>query len=196
MGQNQSVNNLQQLLDCIAEAAQEKQVTLDAIMDMVGRRSFGTLLLVAGLLILAPIVGDIPGVPTIIGLFVFLIAIQMLLGSEHFWLPKWLLNRSISSEKLLKALDLLHKPVRYIDRLIKPRLQNFVNGAAKYAIALVCITIALCMPVMEVVPFSANAAGLVLLAFGLGLIARDGLLALFSFVITGLTFTILAFNIF
>ena len=40
---------------------------------------------------------------------------------------------------------------------------------------------------MEVVPFSANGAGIVLTIFGLSLIARDGLLALIAFVLTGIT---------
>ena len=43
------------------------------------------------------------------------------------------------------------------------------------------------MPPMEFVPFSANAAGAVLLAFGLALIARDGVFALVAYVITALT---------
>lgn len=196
MGKYQKAYNLEQLLHCIAEATEKKQVTLDAIMDLVGRRSFGPLLLVSGLFILAPIIGDIPGMPTVIGVFVFLIAIQLLFVREHFWLPKWLLDRSISSDNLLKALGLLHKPAKFIDRLIKPRLGFFVNGYAKYAIALVSLLIALAMPIMEVVPFSANAAGLALLAFGLALIAQDGLLALISFAITMLTAGFLAFNIF
>jgi hypothetical protein len=47
---------------------------------------------------------------------------------------------------------------------------------------------------MEVVPFSANLAGIILIAFGLALIAGDGLLALIGMVVTvgTLVFTIRA----
>lgn len=55
---------------------------------MIGRRSFGPLLLMAGLIILAPVVGDIPGVPSIMGVFIVLVSVQLLIGQEHFWLPK------------------------------------------------------------------------------------------------------------
>jgi len=41
---------------------------------------------------------------------------------------------------------------------------------------------------MEVVPFSASGAGLALSAFGLGLMARDGLLVLAAYVWTSATF--------
>jgi hypothetical protein len=168
---------------------------LDDILDMVGRRSFGPLLLLAGLLTLAPIIGDIPGVPTVIGVFVFLIAAQLLLGREHFWLPDWLLCRSISGDKLLKGLGYMYTPARFIDRFLKPRLFLLANGYAKYTIALTSVGIALCMPVMEVVPFSANAAGIVLVGFGLSMIARDGLLALLSFILTVATFGLVVYGL-
>lgn len=199
MGKDQQLTNLEQLFDCIGDAAAQKideKVSIDTIMDMIGRRSFGPLLLVAGLVILAPVIGDIPGVPSIMGMFVFLIAIQLLIGQEHFWLPNWLLERAISSEKLAKAVTWLQKPAHFIDKLIRPRLLIFVNGTAKYMIAVVCILIALMLPFMEVVPFSANAGGLALVAFGLALIAKDGLLSLFSFILTGLTAWLIIANLF
>lgn len=199
MGKDQQLTNLEQLFDCIGDAAAQKpdeKVSIDSIMDMIGRRSFGPLLLLAGLVILAPVIGDIPGVPSIMGMFVFLIAIQLLIGQEHFWLPNWLLERAISSEKLAKAVFWLQKPAHFIDKLIRPRLLIFVNGTAKYMIAVVCILIALMLPFMEVVPFSANAGGLALVAFGLALIAKDGLLSLFSFILTGLTAWLIIANLF
>lgn len=73
---------------------------------------------------------------------------------------------------------------RFVDRLLRPRLTILTQGAGTYAIAALCLGIAATMPVMEMVPFSANAAGLALTVFGLSLVARDGLLALFAFVLT------------
>ncbi|MEQ9394631.1 exopolysaccharide biosynthesis protein [Haliea sp.] len=86
--QGQDFTNLEQMIDQIVSASRSKgQVLVDDIMNMVGRRSFGPLLLMAGLLTLAPIIGDIPGTPTVIGIFVFLLALQLLLGRDYFWLP-------------------------------------------------------------------------------------------------------------
>ncbi|HEX3034413.1 MAG TPA: exopolysaccharide biosynthesis protein [Thermodesulfobacteriota bacterium] len=73
------------------------------ILKLVGRRSFGPLLLVAGLVTLLPIICDIPGVPTIMGIFVLLIAGQLLFRREHLWLPCWMLNRSVPRDKLRKS---------------------------------------------------------------------------------------------
>lgn len=199
MSKEQPVTDLEELFDCIGDAAAQnphEKVSIDSIMDMIGRRSFGPLLLLAGLIILAPVIGDIPGVPSIMGMFIFLVAIQLLIGQEHFWLPNWLLQRAVPVDKLIKAVEWLRKPAHYIDKLIRPRLPLFVNGIAKYLIAVVCILIALMLPFMEVIPFSANVGGLALVAFGLALIARDGLLALFSFILTGLTVWLIIANLF
>lgn len=188
MADEPDLRSLEQLLDLIGEAAEGKNdVSLDEILDVVGRRSFGPLLLVAGLITLAPIVGDIPGVPTLMALLVLLVAGEVLFRHEHFWLPSWLLNRSVAKDKLVKVLSWMRRPARFIDRLLRPRLTFFTRQAGVIVIALVCVLIAFAMPLMEVVPFSANAAGLVLTAFGLALIAQDGILALLAFSVTALT---------
>lgn len=171
--------DLEEVLDSIDQAAEDGDtVSFGDVFRAVGRRSFGPLLLLAGLIILAPIIGDIPGVPTAMAIVVLLVAGQMLLGREHFWLPKWLLDRSMAADKVNKATGWLRKPARFVDRFLRPRLTPFVHGAGEHAIAVVAVAIALFTPVMEVVPLSANLAGAVLTAFGLALIARDGLVAL------------------
>ncbi len=62
-------------------------------------------------------------------------------------------------------------------------------------IAIACIVIGIAMPAMEIVPFSANGAGAALTAFGLSLIANDGLLALLAFLFTAATFILAAFGV-
>jgi hypothetical protein len=179
------ITNLEQLLERIEAAAERHDsVSLGDVLAMIGERSFGPLLLLAGLITLAPVIGDIPGVPTLIGLFLFLIAVQLLFGRSHFWLPRWLRARSLGREKLGKTLGWLKRPAQYVDRLLRPRLTLLVTGPAVYVIAAACVLIAAALPVMEVVPFSANIAGGALTAFGLALIARDGLFALIAFALT------------
>lgn len=180
--------DLEAILDRIVEAADRDQVSVEMILDAVGRRSFGPILLLAGLVTLAPIIGDIPGVPTMMGVLVLLTGGQLLLGRRSFWLPRALLDRSLADDKVHRAVSWLRRPARWIDRILRPRLPMFVRGAATHVIALICIAIALVMPPMELVPFSANGAGFALTVFGLALIGRDGLLALVAGVVTVGTF--------
>ena len=186
--------DLEDVLDVIEHAAHgARRVSFGDIFRAIGRRSFGPLLLLPGLIVLAPLVGDIPGVPTAMAVVVLLIAGQMLLRREHFWLPRWMLDRSLAAGKVAKAAGWLRKPARFVDRYLRPRLERFVTGPGEYAIAAVALAIALFMPAMEIVPFSANGAGAVLTAFGVALIARDGLIAVAALALAGLTTGLVVF---
>jgi hypothetical protein len=193
---NAEITNLRQLLDRIEDAAEDSErIRLGEILDIVGRRSFGPLLLLAGVATLAPLIGDIPGVPTIIATIILLLAVQLLFGRDRFWLPRWLLERSVASDKLAKAIGWLRRPAGFIDRLLRPRITVLTEGPAVRVIAVVCILIAAAMPVMELVPFSANGAGAALAAFGLSIIGHDGLLALLAFTFTAGTMAVVGFNV-
>jgi hypothetical protein len=181
------LTNIEELLSRIHAASRDKQrVTVNALYKEVGDRSFGPLILLAGLVTLAPLVGDIPGVPTTVGLVVILVTSQMVIGRTHFWLPKFLLNRSVPSPKLRKALAWLRRPARFVDGLIRPRLVALTGGTANRVIACLCLLIGAAMPLMDFVPFTANIAGAALTAFGLSIIARDGLMAIGAFAFTAL----------
>ncbi len=180
--------NMEQLLEQIRESATESgQVSVNAILNSVGQRSFGPVVLLAGLITLAPLIGDIPGVPTILGMVVVLTLGQLLFRRHSIWLPSWIAVRSVPRDKLLKGLDWLQKPARFLDRWTGPRMVFLVEGPGLYVMALICMAVALAMPLMEVVPFSANGAGAALMAFGLAIVARDGVLAILATSLTLVT---------
>jgi hypothetical protein len=65
-----------------------------------------------------------------------------------------------------------------------------------YVIALVCILVAATMPPLELIPFAATAAGAALTAFGLSLIAHDGVMVLIALGVTATGATLAARSIF
>ena len=159
-------------------------ITLDAMLDAVGRRSFGPLLLLPGLIIVAPVVGDIPTVPTMMALVILLVAVQLLMRRREFWLPGWLTRRSVKRKRIRKAVKGLKKPARWVDRLLRRRLVAFTGDTGSMVIAVTCIVLALAIPPMEFVPFTATVAGAAVSGFGVALVAEDGLVALISFLFT------------
>ncbi|MGP9633049.1 exopolysaccharide biosynthesis protein [Halomonas sp. AOP43-A1-21] len=189
MSESTEATNLTELIQTIEQMEHDApRVSVDDIVDAVGRRSFGPLLLIAGLITLAPIIGDIPGMPTLMAALVLLVSTQLLAGRKTFWLPNWLLNRSVSRKNFDKAIHALKKPARWVDNLLGVRLKWMTGYAGIRATALACLLVALAMPPMEFIPFSANGAGLALTLFGLGLVARDGLVLSLGFLITTATF--------
>ena len=116
----------------------------------------------------------IPGLPSVFAVMVSLIAIQLLIGRKHFWLPKWLLRRSTSRSKYDKAIAFLHHIAGFVDRLLKRRLTFLTNGLANRLNAVLCLAIAATMPPLELIPFGNSTAGAALSVLGLGMMARDG----------------------
>lgn len=180
MGNHREPADIEELLELIeAGSAEQAHVTIGEMMDSVGRRTFGPVVLLVGLILVTPLSG-VPGMPTLMGLLTLLTLGQLLLGRKYFWLPGWLVARRIPRKKLVQGLEMLRPAARRIDRLIRPRCSPLVRGPGLYVMALACMAIAVVMPATEIVPFSASIAGLALMTFGLSMISKDGLLALFA----------------
>lgn len=177
--------SLEQLIESLRNIDQHADpVELQDVLDQIEERSFGAILVFAGIVVLAPIVGDVPGVPTLTALLVAITAIQILVGRTYFWLPRFLLRRSIARSHLQSALNFMLKPARVTDRVLAQRLDLFASGLAVQVVALAVLSISAVMPLLELIPLSANLAGLALCAFGAALIVRDGLFALISLALT------------
>lgn len=170
--------DLETLLERMALRARGQQhVSVGMMLEAAGRRSFGALLLVLGIIPASPLSG-VPGLPSVIAVLVSLVAVQLLVGRDSFWLPGWLLDRHVSCSKFERALGFLQPIARTIDRFIQPRLTMFTHNAAMYLIAALSVAVAVTMPLLEIVPFANTTNGIALSAFGLALIAHDGVLAL------------------
>lgn len=187
---------MEELLDRVCEGTTNgDRVSLEEVLETIGSRSFGPLLLLAGLVTVMPILGDIPGVPTVMAFIVLLVAGQLLIGRKHLWLPQWLLHRTVKRDTLRTSVGWMYRPARFVDRWLQPRFRVLTHKVASYAIAAACIVIALTMPALEFIPFSANLAGAALTAFGLSLIVHDGLLALFAFGFTAATIGVAVYSL-
>ena len=186
MDQTQPPANLTDVLQRLREHTEgQEHISIGDLLTAVGQRSFGPVVLIAGLITIAPLIGDIPGVPTLLGLVVLLTLGQLLFQRQTVWIPDKLSNRRMARQTLIKGLDWMEKPACFVDRWTKPRLTWLVRGPGKYLMAMICMLVAAAMPAMEVVPFSANGGALALMVFGMALVVEDGLLALLGIIITG-----------
>ncbi|WP_322001457.1 exopolysaccharide biosynthesis protein [Marinobacter alexandrii] len=186
MNQTQPPANLADVLQRLREHTKgQQQISIGDLLAAVGQRSFGPVVLIAGLITISPLIGDIPGVPTLLGLVVLLTLGQLLFQRQSVWIPNKLSNRRVARETLIKGLDWMQQPACFVDRWTRPRLTWLVRGPGKYLMAVFCMLVAAAMPAMEVVPFSANGGALALMVFGMAMVVEDGLLALLGMTITG-----------
>lgn len=183
--------NLETLLDELEQAAEGKnKVPLKDVHEAIGERSFGPLLLAAGLAALTPL-GVIPGLPTAFAIIVVLIAGQLVIGRDRFWIPRKLREHPVGADRLNKAVGWMRKPARVIDRFIRPRLTFFTQAGFTRVVALICVVIAFAIPPLELLPFAVMAPASAIAAFGLGLTARDGLLVLIALIASAITLGLL-----
>ena len=90
--------------------ASRERVTVDDIQGCLGRDAFGPTLLALGLLALSP-VGDIPGAPTVLGIFIFSVGLQMAAGRKTIWIHSPSRPPSVKGLGRLRQAATLLRPV-------------------------------------------------------------------------------------
>ena len=160
-------------------ASQNDEVCIGDVLDDFGARSFGPVIMIFALVEITPI-GAIPGFPTALASIIALIALQLLFGKEHIWMPQFIQKRAVESKKLHKSVGKLRGIAHWLDEHSKDRLSALTQGVwlkvAALAIIILCVTV----PPLEVLPFASSGPMLAIAAIGLALIVRDGLVMLFA----------------
>ncbi|KFI30637.1 protein exod [Haematobacter massiliensis] len=172
---------------------QGKTITLRALMEDMGEQGLLLICAIAALPFLIPV--SIPGVSTVFGAAIILIAIAVTLNRMP-WLPRKVLDREIATEKLKPALERGVNIVERINRFIKPRLYAMTEGGLVTRINALAIAVSglLLMAPFGFVPFSNTLPGVAVLLLALGMIQRDGLVVIGGYVMmfgTMVYFTVL-----
>lgn len=161
---------LSQLFAQMARDA-DGQVSLASIRDALGDRSFAALLVLFAAFNLLPLP---PGATAISGLPLVIVSAQMMYGSKRTWLPRFLMDRSISAETFRRIMDWTVPRLIRLERLIQPRYWPFwrrqgdrVIGVMTFILAIV---VTLPIPLGNWLPAASTAL------LGLSLVERDGIL--------------------
>jgi len=177
---------LLEVLDKLDAAGDDERVTIGQILDEIGDRSLAAILLVPALITASPISG-IPGVPTLTGIAVGLIVVQMLMGRNTLWVPRAFARQGVSRSKMDKAVQFLRRPVGWLDAMMKPRLCWLAVRPCNYLALLLILAIAVTTPVMEFLPFAISIAAIAIGFFAAGMLLRDGLMILVGYAVVGLS---------
>lgn len=166
-------------------AENNEEVRIGDVLDEFGKRSFGPFLLVPALIELTPI-GGIPGVPTLLALLIAMVAVQLLLGRDHVWLPEVIQRRAVGAKKLMKSAKKLEGVAAFLDRWFKGRLERFTGPQMQKIAAAVVVALCCTVPPLELIPFASSGPMLAIAAFGLAILVRDGLLMLVALALSAL----------
>jgi hypothetical protein len=189
---DRSDHPLEDVLDEAIESSHGDKISLQDILDEFGTRSFGPVLVMISLVIISPI-GSVPGLPIALGAAIVLLAVQIVFGRAHPWLPRRMLDTGFDKQKAEAFRDKAHNTLERLDRLIQPRMEWATGRIALLFASLCLIFLSLTMVPLEFIPFAVTAPGVAMLFFGIGFTARDGLMMLLGFLVTvpTIVFTIL-----
>ncbi|MBB4658185.1 exopolysaccharide biosynthesis protein [Parvularcula dongshanensis] len=159
------------------------KISIGDVVNGFGSQSYAPFLIVPALIEISPL-GGVPGVPSFLAFIVAVVAVQMLIGRKQLWLPGFIERRAVSTDKIHGATKKLRHVTDWIDRHTTDRLDALTKRGGTRAAAICCILLAATVPPLELLPFASTAPMAAILAFGIALLVRDGLLMLFAFVLT------------
>ncbi|MDM7458130.1 MAG: exopolysaccharide biosynthesis protein [Paracoccus sp. (in: a-proteobacteria)] len=160
-----------------AVARRTERTRLRDVVEALGRDSFIPQLMIPALAVVSPLSG-VPLFSSLCGITIALVSAQMLLQRDRIWLPRWMLDRTIDSQRLISATERMKRPAGWLDRITRRRLRVLVWPPVLWATQAVCLACGLMMPFLELVPFTSSILGAIVSLLAFGMLARDGLFTL------------------
>jgi hypothetical protein len=155
---------LEAMLDAVVA---EKQVTLNWLLERLGDRSFGIVLL------LLAILGLLPGVSAVAGILLMVLAMQMILARGSPAFPNRVGERHFEARRLATVVRRAVPVIRWLERFIRPRWSTPFEATKRVVGAIVLLlgaSLLVPLPLSNVLP----ALAITLIAFAY--LEEDGLL--------------------
>jgi len=164
-----------EVLKDLTEAFDGDKISVGDLLDRLGSRAHGVLLLILALPMCIP---NIPGISTIFGILMIAPALGLLFGQRRVWVPIKVRAWTFSREGFTKALNVAIKGLQRVEFLIKPRLSILTRWPVTSAVGFQTLLMAL---VLILPIWGANLSpGVTVTLTALALMQRDGLLMLLS----------------
>lgn len=149
-------------------------IRLGVLLSAVGRRSYGPLLLLTGLIAISPLT-VLPFTTSIVAAITLLIAAQMAIGLKRPWLPKQVLDIRVPRKAFFAFLDNARPRVERLEGVILRQRWSFMTVPLFVNLVALCVCAAALITFpLSLIPFAPLAPGIAIVLFGLGMTARDG----------------------
>lgn len=155
------------LLDGLLRDADAERVTLGWLVDKLGDRSFGLVMLLLALL------GAMPGASAIVAPLLAILAVQMMLGHAGPAFPRRVAGRSVPTQGLARTLGRAVTALRAIEGFIHPRWP-MPFAAAKRAVGPVVLLLGLLL--LAPIPLSNVPPALAIALLAIAYLEEDGML--------------------
>ncbi len=161
-----------------AVSGEGDEVSIGDIAGALDARAFGLSTLMFSIPSLLPMP---PGLPTLVGVALLIVSIQMVIGRQELWLPGFLSKRRFSRALLVSGFTKITPYLEKAERLARPRLLFMTGKGATVGIGLVVLIMAVVL-ILPLPPGGNFPPALACAVLGLGLAQRDGVIVLIGLV--------------
>ena len=151
-----------------------ERVTFGEILASLRQRAFGFAMLIFSLPSVLPMP---PGIPTVCGAALAIIALNLIAVRRKLWLPKAITGKSVARSDLRRVVDRVLPMLERLERFCRPRLQIFTEPLARVIVGVVVLVLGVIM--ILPIPFIGNIPPAVAAAvIAVGVTERDGVVVL------------------
>ena len=155
-------------------AGEGERVTFRDILTQLRHRAFGFTLLIFALPCCLPMP---PGIPTVCGIAIVIIALNLIASRQRLWLPGAIAGKSVARADLKRMVERWGRYLERLERICKPRLPIVTEPVGKVLIGLVVFALGFLM--ILPIPFLGNMPpGFAAAVIAIGMTERDGLIVL------------------
>ena len=157
-----------------------ERLTFREILTTLQHRAFGFTLLIFALPCCLPMP---PGIPTVCGVAIVIIALNLIASRQRLWLPGAIANKGIARADLRRIVDRVAPYLERLERVCKPRFAIVTEPVGKILIGIVIFALGFIM--ILPIPLLGNMPpGLAASVIAFGMTERDGLIVLIGAVVS------------
>lgn len=150
------------------------RVSVGDILSGLDSRAFGLATLIFSVFSIVPMP---PGIPTVVGIALFIVSFQMVIGRKELWLPGFLTKRSFEREKIVAQVEKLAPRLQWVEKVAQPRLTILTGRVGTVVIGFVILVMAVIL-ILPLPPGGNFPPALACAIMGMGLAERDGAIVL------------------
>lgn len=179
-----------EILHEVATQHKAEKITVADMTAALKDRAYGVLMLVLALPCCIPAV---PLLPSLFGVPMMLLGLQMVAGRKELWLPKKVAQKEFKTKTYAKLTEKAMPWMQRLEALSKPRLSFLTHGWAERIIGgwMAILAISVCVPL----PGTNTLPSIAIAIIAVGMIEKDGLLVLAG-ALAGLAAVIVIYSLF
>lgn len=183
---------LSEVMEHLIEEFRERPVTLREVIGVLQGRAYNLLMLLLAIPFLLPL--PLPGLSTVLGLVIAMIALRLTLGQKP-WLPARLLDRRLPPKFFPTILAGARRVLRFLEVMLKPRQLWLTAPPLFVRLHAFIILVAALVLLLPLPPGTNFPPALCIVIMAGGLLERDGLFVLggyLAFAFNGVFFAVFA----